>query len=235
MNQETLIRLLEAILFVSSKPLKATFLAKHLQVSPDEVRDALGVLFEQRIDKGVVLISAGDTYQLATNPELTESITNFLNADLREKLTDAQLEVLAIISYRGNISKAEIEAIRGVNSQYALRQLLMRGLVEKKPSPTDQRMLNYEVTTEFLEHFGIRTITELPEFEKISESVKLPEKSVEPKSEQTVDETVVVITPPETFDTPLPQSKALFADGEEDLEDEFDGDEDDTVQHDPKS
>jgi chromosome segregation and condensation protein ScpB len=99
----------------------------------------------------------------------------FLNADLREALTDATIEVLAIIAYRQPISKAEIESIRGVNSQYSIRALLMRGLIEKVANPHDSRGAHYQVTTEFMQQLGITSIKDLPSFEEIAVKVRLPD------------------------------------------------------------
>src|SRR4029077_18687595 len=106
------------------------------------------VLYAQKKDAGVILLENGSEYQLTTNSAYSTQVKNFLNAELREKLTDATVEVLAIIAYRQPISKAEIEAIRGVNSQYSLRALLMRGLIEKISNPTDARSFLYQTTTE---------------------------------------------------------------------------------------
>jgi segregation and condensation protein B len=98
-----------------------------------------------------------------------------MSSELREKLTDATVEVLAIIAYKQPVSKMEIEAIRGVNSQYSVRSLLMRGLIERIPNPSDARSYLYQITTEFLQHMGITSVKDLPEFEKLVEKIKLPE------------------------------------------------------------
>ena len=166
---------LESILFVSNKPLSLKLLAKYVESDEATVRQALTDLREMRKDSGVVLLDAGDEYQLATNGVNNEIVKNFLNADLRESLTEATVEVLAIIAYRQPISKAEIEAIRGVNSQYSVRALLMRGLIEKVPNPNDARGSYYQITTEFLQHMGITSVADLPEFEKLVQDIKLPD------------------------------------------------------------
>jgi segregation and condensation protein B len=172
---DELISKLEAILFVSNKPLTAKELAKFVSVPENDITTALNSMLEQRKNDGLVLLEASGTYQLATHPAHAEIIKNFLNADLRETLTEATVEVLAIIAYRQPISKSEIEAIRGVNSQYSLRALLMRGLIEKVPNPHDARGFLYQVTTEFMQHLGLTSINDLPEFDKLVEHIKLPE------------------------------------------------------------
>lgn len=172
---QELISQLESILFVASKPVPVAQLAKLADVTAAEVTTALQQLAEQRKDSGIVLMEASGQWQLGTNAANVELVKTFLTADLREKLTDATVEVLGIIAYRQPISKTEIEAIRGVNCQYSIRQLLMRGLIEKVANPTDNRSSYYQVTTEFLQHMGMQTVADLPDFQKLTESIKLPE------------------------------------------------------------
>lgn len=166
---------IESLLFVSNKPLSAKQLAKLTGSTEEAVSTALTELQAQRAESGVVLLSAGDGYQLATNSRHSDLVQQFLNADLRESLTEATIEVLAIIAYRQPISKAEIEAIRGVNSQYSLRALLMRGLIQKVPNPNDARGSLYQVTTEFMQHLGLTSIGDLPDFNTLTAEIKLPE------------------------------------------------------------
>lgn len=166
---------IESLLFVSNKPLTIKQIAKFTIGSEPEVISALADLAAHRAGTGIVLLEAPDGYQLATNSNNTEVVKNFLNADLREALTEATVEVLAIIAYRQPISKAEIESIRGVNSQYSLRSLLMRGLIEKIPNPSDARGSVYQVTTEFLQQIGITSVAALPDFEELVAKIQLPE------------------------------------------------------------
>lgn len=175
MEQKQLKNTLEALLFVASKPFKAKEFAKILELEEANVKSALDTLAEEKKDSGIVLLINRDEYQLSTNSACSTQVKNFLNAELREKLTDATVEVLAIIAYRQPISKGEIEAIRGVNSQYSLRHLLMRGLIEKINNPADARSFLYQTTTEFLMHMGIASVSELPEFAKLVEHIKLPQ------------------------------------------------------------
>lgn len=175
MESQHLISILESLLFVANKPLSAKELSKHLNFSQEEVQNALKQLVEEKREQGVVVLESHGAFQMSTNPHNSTYVKNFLNAELREKLTDATVEVLGIIAYRQPISKAEIEAIRGVNSQYSIRHLLMRGLIEKIPNPADARSVNYQTTTEFLQHLGIVSIKDLPSFDELVGQIKLPQ------------------------------------------------------------
>ncbi len=193
MEQESLGNIIESLLFVSSKPLKAKDLAKILEQEESAVQTALNRLKDQKKDSGVIVLENNGEYQLSTSAKNSTAVKDFLNTELREKLTDATVEVLAIIAYRQPISKAEIESIRGVNSQYSLRNLLMRGLVEKIPNPADARGSLYQTTTEFLMHLGLNSASDLPEFEKLVEHIKLPETP----QLQNADQPTFTETPPE--------------------------------------
>jgi segregation and condensation protein B len=166
---------IESLLFVSSKPLSTSQIAKYANGSEEEVRAALNTIATQRLESGIVLLEMNDTWQLATSPENVELVKTYLNADLRENLTDATVEVLAIIAYRQPVAKTEIEAIRGVNSQYSIRQLLMRGLIEKTSAVGDSRSTHYQLTTEFLQQMGVQKVEELPEYQSFKEKLNLPE------------------------------------------------------------
>lgn len=179
-----LIPKIESLLFVSSKPLTAKQLAKFAEADETAVKSALDELTKQRQNSGIVLLEASGEYQLASNSQFSDAVQQFLNADLRENLTEATIEVLAIVAYRQPISKAEIEAIRGVNSQYSLRALLMRGLIQKIPNPNDARGSLYQITTEFLQHMGLTSVNELPDFETLVAQIKLPESpAIPPQNE----------------------------------------------------
>lgn len=185
---ETLISVVESILFMSDKPVSAKQLSGFLQKPETEITAALLELRDERKNAGVILLENNGEYQMATNPANSDQVKNFLNSELREKLTDATLEILAIVAYRQPISKAEIEAIRGVNSQYSLRHLLMRGLIEKTSNPQDARSFLYRTTTEFLQHLGLASTKDLPEFEKLTEAIKLPQTPQAMPEEQSGNE-----------------------------------------------
>ncbi len=166
---------IHSLLFVSNKPLTVNQLAKLTGQDHELIYASLRELSELTRQTGVVLLNSNSEYQLATNSANSEIVKNFLNQDLKEALTDATTEVLAIIAYRQPISKAEIESIRGVNSQYSLRSLLMRGLIEKVSNPEDSRSSLYKITTEFLQQLGVTSVSELPSFEDLVSNIKLPD------------------------------------------------------------
>lgn len=200
MEQEQLVSVLESLLFIANKPVRTKELAKFLELDETAVQQALTELAQAKKNSGVVVLDNNGEYQMATASKNSTQVKNFLNAELREKLTDATVEVLAIIAYRQPISKAELEAIRGVNSQYSLRALLMRGLVEKITNPHDARSFLYQTTTEFLQHLGLTSVKDLPEFDKLVSQIKLPETPA-------VQEI--------TQDTPAPEAPEPPSDGDQ--------------------
>lgn len=163
-----------SILFVASKPVSITELKNTLELEDEEIKDAVASLVSENINSGIIVLAHNDKLQLASNPDNSVQVKKFLSLELREKLTDAALETLAIILYKQPVSKAEIENIRGVNSQYTIRQLLIRGLIEKASSTSDRRVQNYKTTLEFLQHMGIKNIKELPDFEELTKNIQLP-------------------------------------------------------------
>ena len=166
---------IESILFSTSRPVSLSELEKITNKAKQEVLEAINALSVEKKDSGVVVLEQNKRYLLATHPDASLTVKKFLNSELRENLTEAALETLAIITYKQPASKAEIESIRGVNSQYTLRLLMIRGLIEKTKSRRDQRVQLYKTTHEFLQHLGIQNTKDLPEFSELTEKVKPPE------------------------------------------------------------
>ena len=167
-----------SILFVASKPVLIKELSEVLKVTEDEIKQTFSEMVAENVQSGIVLLAHNNKLQLASNPDNSSAVKQFLSLELREKLSDASIETLAVIAYRQPISRAEIENIRGVNSQYTLRQLLIRGLIEKTESPTDRRVQLYKTTLEFMQHLGLKNMSELPDFEELTKNVQLPDPSV---------------------------------------------------------
>lgn len=163
-----------SILFVSSKPVSRDELMEVLEIDGQTLKQAVSEMTLENSRAGIIILALNDKLQLASNPDNSSQVKKFLSLELREKLTDAAIETLGIIVYKQPISKAEIENIRGVNSQYSLRQLLIRGLIEKIASETDKRMQLYRPTIELMQHLGIKNMSDLPDFEELTKNIQLP-------------------------------------------------------------
>jgi segregation and condensation protein B len=158
---------LEALLFVSGEPLLPEELSGISGRSIEDVQAGLAALEKALAERGSglrLLRGQRGEVQLTTTPEQGATVEAFLKAGMREQLTSAAAETLAIIAYRGPLHRAGIEAIRGVNSSFTLRLLTMRGLLERSPSRKDSRVFLYRLTTEFLRQLGMRSVEELPEY-----------------------------------------------------------------------
>ncbi|MDD5464391.1 MAG: SMC-Scp complex subunit ScpB [Candidatus Moranbacteria bacterium] len=166
MEQEKLMSVIESILFVSGEPIKRAKLAKIVGLGGEEIDAALAVLSEKYAlaGSGLSLLVKGEEVQLVSNPENAEFIEKLVKSELQDSLSNAALEVVSIIAYRGPISKTEIEAIRGVNCAYTLRNLLLRGLIERSDNPNDSRGYVYAITFDFLKKMGIESVKNLPEY-----------------------------------------------------------------------
>ena len=160
---------IEALLFFKGEPVTAGFLAKTLGVSEDEVLAGLVNLEQSLSGRGIILMQNGEEYMLASSPEMGQTIEGLLKEELGKELGKAGLETLATVLYRGPISRSEINYLRGVNSNYILRALLVRGLIEK----VDQggRSTAYQPTFELLSYMGVSKASDLPEYEDTNKSV----------------------------------------------------------------
>jgi segregation and condensation protein B len=153
---------LEALLFVAEKPLSRGEIARLAGVDRETVDERLGDLEVTLSDRGIRLVLSGDRVELTTAPEAGALIARYVGADA-VRLSPAALETLAIIAYRQPITKAGIERIRGVDSDYTVRALLHRRLVaEQGRSTAPGRPILYGTGFEFLERFGITSLEDLP-------------------------------------------------------------------------
>lgn len=165
---------IESILFVSEKPVSIKFLSSLLNISKEEVGKLLEELMDyyKKKEAGILIIQIEDSYQMVTNPKYGEWVSLFKNLNGQSKLSSQALETLAVIAYKQPITKAEIEKIRGSNSEYAIKTLLEKRLIKivgKKELPG--RPFLYGTTKEFLRVFGISSLNELHrlvQFQKIN-------------------------------------------------------------------
>lgn len=155
--------IIEGLLFVASEPVTAKQLAAAVECTPAEVETALEALQTALKERGIRLQRHGQRLQLVTAPELADYVENLLGLSLSGKLSTPALETLAIVAYRQPITRPEIEAIRGVNSDGVLRTLLNKGLVEEvgRLDTVGHPML-FGTTFEFLRFFGLEQLQDLP-------------------------------------------------------------------------
>ncbi|MBI2640113.1 MAG: SMC-Scp complex subunit ScpB [Candidatus Sungbacteria bacterium] len=172
--------IIESLLFVNGEPISIGRLSKLAGIKKDAVEEALGELKNDYRDRGIVLIEKDGEVQFGTSPENKEWVEKLVKSEFTEDLTRAALETLAIIAYKGPLTRAEVEYIRGVNSSFTVRNLLMRGLVTRKENPKDARSYIYEISFDFLKHFGLKGPEELPEFEELrKKEMEMPVVTVE--------------------------------------------------------
>lgn len=158
----TTTQLVEALLFIAGEPVTVAQLAKAIEVPPDAIEAALEELQAQP-GRGIRVQRLGEKLQLVSAPEATTTIERFLGVQASTRLSAAALETLAIIAYRQPITRAQIEAIRGVDSGGVVRALLARELIaEAGRLETVGRPILYAVTDMFLRQFGLTSLSELP-------------------------------------------------------------------------
>ena len=162
--------IIESILFSIGEPISIEKLTKTLSKNQDLIKKAIDELAEdyEKENRGLRIIKKGEKAQLVSAPENSHYIEKLIKDELQEDLTPVSLEALAIVAYKGPIARAEIEEIRGVNSSYILRNLLIRGLIERRGHPEDARAYIYEVSFDFLRKLGLKSIEELPEYKKLT-------------------------------------------------------------------
>ena len=163
LSTDMLPRVIESILFVAEEPVDAASLGRALRRSTGEIEAALLLLAERHSEGGIRLQRTGELVQLVSAPEAGPYVERYLGVESRQRLSAAALEALAIIAYKQPVTRAGIEAVRGVNSDAAIASLIGRGLVEevsRAPGPGRPALLG--TTLKFLEHFGLKDPSDLP-------------------------------------------------------------------------
>lgn len=163
-SELSLMARVEALLFVADSSVTIQQLATGLQVSSRQIKQALNMLDDDYKQRGLRIQRSKSEVQLTSAPFMAIDIERFLNIERSSRLTRAALEVLAIIAYQQPVTRPHIDSIRGVNSDSVLRTLLRHGLIEDVGrSEGPGRPILYTTTSEFLQHFGINTLKELPQ------------------------------------------------------------------------
>jgi segregation and condensation protein B len=163
LTDQQLMGIIESLLFVAAEPVTVTQLTTVTECSPEQVEAALQNLKECSTQRGIRLQWQGQKVQLVSAPEATPYIERFLGLSNPARLSTPALEALTIVAYRQPITRPEIEAIRGVNSDGVLRTLLSKGLVEEVGRlDTVGHPSLFGTTFEFLRYFGLSNLQDLP-------------------------------------------------------------------------
>ena len=158
---------IEGLLFYKGEDVEVKKLAEILNVSVEEIEEALKRLEQNLVTRGLVLIRKDDSVILGINKELSSLIESIRKEEITKELSKASLETLSIVLYKSGVTRSEIDYIRGVNSSFILRNLLIRGLIEKITDSRDSRRLLYRPTFDTLSYMGVTSIAELPNYEKV--------------------------------------------------------------------
>ena len=166
--------IIESILFVSGEPVKISKISKIAGMHKAEVENAIMLLeADYQNGRGFTILRKEDKVEMATHPENASFVSELIKGEIQENLSQAALEVLSLVAYRGPISRADIEAIRGVNSSFTLRSLLMRGLLEREDNPKDGRGYIYKISFDFLKNLGVSNAESLPDWETLSKDERV--------------------------------------------------------------
>ena len=162
--------IIEAILFSAGRPVEKKELVLSLEISEEEIDNIIDKMQKEyeNQNRGIEIIKIEDSYQLCSKKELYEYLYPILDKRNKPKISNAALETLAIISYNPRITRAEIEAIRGVSADGCIYKLLEYGLIEEagKVIELPGKPMSYKTTQEFLRMFGYKSLKDLPELPK---------------------------------------------------------------------
>jgi segregation and condensation protein B len=221
---------LEALLFSSDQPLPLSLLAESLDTGADDVMAALKTLDQESTERGagVQVREIAGGWIFVTAPEHAEWVGRLLRGKKRMRLSRAALETMAIIAYKQPVTKSEVEAIRGVDSTGVLATLLERNLVTiRGRSKVVGRPLLYGTTSEFLDYFGLRDLSELPRPEELRALVAAREPEQLEISELDAMTEAASALPASSGEESERPAGGENGDADDDEDDEDDEDEDD--------
>lgn len=177
---------IEAVLFWKGEPIALSKLATLVGEDKDAVKGALATLSTSLSGRGLAVVLIDDEVELRTAPDASSLIEKLTKDELMRDLGKAGLETLSIVIYRHPIKRSEIDYIRGVNSSFILRNLLMRGLVERV-SEKEGRGFSYKPTVELLSHLGVAQIKDLPDYARVKADLEAFEASAKEESVESTE------------------------------------------------
>lgn len=167
-------KILEGLLFLSGDGLDRGIIMEKLQITPKQLDKAVEILKERyNEDCGINMITYKDKLQLCASPKYADDVSLVLNPIRERQLTKATLEVMAIIAYKQPVTRLDVQEIRGINSDYAIQTLLNYKLIEVigRKDAVGKPLL-FGTTDEFLRHFGINSIDELPDYNELMKDIE---------------------------------------------------------------
>lgn len=179
-NTNNLTARIEALLFVASGPATLSQIGEALSVSVKEVENGIEQLQTEYDGKrGIALQNHGGRYQLTSAAEFAVDIEKFLGIESSAKLSKAGVETMAIIAYKQPITRPGIEAIRGVSSDGVIKSLLAKGLIQEVGRAEGPgRPILFSTTLEFLQHFGLNSLNQLPPYEAEGSEEEQPKNTL---------------------------------------------------------
>jgi len=176
-NKGKIDNLIEAVLFVSGEAVTIKKLCEICGAGKEDAERAVSQLENRLLGTGLKILQKEDLVSLVTAPEATLAVETFIKEEVIGELSKAGLETLTIVAYQHPVSRSQVDYIRGVNSSFTLRNLIMRGLVERiehkqvgsTGSPQAARGYLYRPTLEFMKFLGITSFTQLPEYDTFRE------------------------------------------------------------------
>lgn len=171
-THNALLSALESVLLISGVPITYKKAAKILKTDEEDVKRYAHDLQKRYLDleSGFAILTKDESLQLVSAPKNAPYVETLVQKETNTKLSQAASEVLAVVLYRGPVSRAEVEEIRGVNCSHGVRQLLIRGLITKSISSHkgSERAVLYSASFEALRSLGIQSLNELPEYDALS-------------------------------------------------------------------
>lgn len=188
MEQIELQRAIEAVLFAAGERVEISRLSMVFEVDKDEIEQAVDALSDELAfnRRGIRILRLEDGYQMVSSGEMADYITKALETRKPPKLSSSQLEALTIVAYYQPATKAMVEQIRGVDSSYSISALMNKKLIEEAGRlNVPGRPILYRTTPDFLRTFGLESLEDLPEIEKVDFSEPILEDAPAEITEQT--------------------------------------------------
>ncbi|MBQ3571292.1 MAG: SMC-Scp complex subunit ScpB, partial [Clostridia bacterium] len=189
-TSETLANIIESIVFIAGNAISAKDIAEHLEVTEKAVLDAAKQLQDKYNAKsGINLLIFNKKLQFCSNPEYAESVASVLNPIRERELSRSMMEVAAIIAYKQPVTRLDLEQIRGVDSEYAIQNLLKLGVIEVVGrKDAIGRPVLFGTTDVFLKRFQIASLDDLPDYEQVLAEIQRPKTASYLFTKDTYDE-----------------------------------------------